>query len=88
MRIYHPDLPPGQTGDVTESSFEKVWRARGWRQAPETSIPVGELTVDEVLDAVDGDPDAARGALIAEHRRDDVRVTLTRPLTSIIHQEA
>lgn len=75
MRIYHPELPDTPPGEVTESSWLRVWQHRGWVPVPETDIPIGEMTVDEVLDAVGADAEAARAVLHAEQQGKD-RTTL------------
>lgn len=67
MRMMNPNLPPGDFSEVEQESFDLVWEPRGWIPAP--VLPnLAELSADQVLAEVDGDPARAAVAYVDESR--------------------
>lgn len=86
MLMSHPKLPKNPPVLTTRPQFESHWRHLEWVEFSAEAPPVGDMTVDEAVDAVKGDPPKARAALRAEKQGRD-RTTLTSQLEQIAGQD-
>lgn len=82
MYMTHPDLPGHTVVEVDETAFKTAWQYRGWEEV-KPAPPVEDLTVDEVVAQVAGDPALAAAALAAENERDKPRTSLTKQLAGL-----
>jgi hypothetical protein len=85
MRIMHPSLPAGQFAEVDAEAFETVWAVRDWTEAPDLG-DISTMTIEEVLEVVDGDPTRAAVAQ-AEETAGRSRRTLLKRLATIAQSD-